>query len=88
MLSFKLAFSLSSFRWVCSAAKPVTNGTLEDLERDVMKYLQKTQVQYLGQEYPVIKIMDTYFSTLVWRILWTEEPGGIQIMVLQRVGHN
>ena len=50
--------------------------------------MRETQVRYLGQEDPLIKIMDTYFSTLVWRILWIAEPGGLQIMVLQRVRHN
>ena len=32
--------------------------------------------------------MATLFSILVWRIPWTEEPGGLQSMGLQRVGHN
>ena len=30
----------------------------------------------------------TYSSILAWKIPWTEEPGGLQSMVLQRVGHN
>ena len=30
----------------------------------------------------------THSSTLAWRIRWTEEPGGLQSMVLQRVGHD
>ena len=29
----------------------------------------------------------TYFSILAWRIPWTEEPGGLQSMGLQRIGH-
>ena len=33
-------------------------------------------VQYLVQEDPLEKNMATHSSTLVWRILWTEEPGG------------
>ena len=32
--------------------------------------------------------MATYSSILAWRILWTEEPGGLQSIVLQRVGHD
>ena len=32
--------------------------------------------------------MDTYFSILAWKILWTEEPGGLQLMGLQRVSHD
>ena len=34
------------------------------------------------------KAMATYSSTLAWKIPWTEEPGGLQSMGLQRVGHN
>ena len=42
----------------------------------------------LGQEEPLEEEMATHSSILVWRIPWTEEPGGLQIMGLQRVGHN
>ena len=31
--------------------------------------------------------MATHFSTLAWKILWAEEPGGLQSMGSQRVGH-
>ena len=34
------------------------------------------------------KEMATHFSILAWKILWTEEPGGLQSRVLQRVGHD
>ena len=37
---------------------------------------------------PLEKEMATYFSMLVWRVPWTEEPGGLQSMGLQRVGHD
>ena len=42
----------------------------------------------LGWEDPLKKEMATHSSILAWRILWTEEPGGLQSMGLQRVGHN
>ena len=42
--------------------------------------MQETQVQFLGQEDPLEKDMATHSSTLAWRILWTEEPGGLQSM--------
>ena len=42
--------------------------------------MQKTQVQYLGQEDPLEKEMATHSSILAWRIPWTEEPGGLQSM--------
>ena len=46
---------------------------------------QETQVGSLGGEDPLEKETATYFSILVWRIPWTEEPGGIQSMGSQRV---
>ena len=40
----------------------------------------ETQVQFLGQEDPLEKGMATHSSSLAWRIPWTEEPGGLQLM--------
>ena len=48
----------------------------------------ETWVQSLGWGDPLEKGMATHSSILVWRIPWTEEPGGLQSMGLQRVGHN
>ena len=50
--------------------------------------MQETWVRYLGQDYPLEKEMATHFSILAWRIPWTEEPGRLQSMGSQRVGHN
>ena len=50
--------------------------------------MQETQGQSLGQEDPLEEEMAIHFSILAWRILWTEEPGGLQSMGLQRVGHD
>ena len=47
--------------------------------------VKETQVQSLGQEDSQEKKMATHFSILAWRIPWTEEPGGLQSMGLQRV---
>ena len=49
--------------------------------------MQKAQVQSLGWEDPLGKGMVTYSSILAWRIPWTEEPGGLQSLGSQRVGH-
>ena len=49
---------------------------------------QETQVQSLGQKDPLEKGMAIHFSILAWRIPWTEEPGGLQSVGLQRVGYN
>ena len=50
--------------------------------------MQETQVQSLSREDPLEKGMATHSSILAWRNPWTEEPGGLQSMVSQRVGHN
>ena len=47
-----------------------------------------TEVRSLGWKDPLEKEMVTHSSTLAWRIPWTEEPGGLQSMELQRVRHN
>ena len=47
--------------------------------------LQETWVQSLGWEDPLEKGMATHSSILAWRIPWTEEPGGLQSMVSQKV---
>ena len=48
----------------------------------------ETQVQSLGREDPLEKEMTTHSSTVAWKILWTEEPGGLQSIGSQRVGHD
>ena len=50
--------------------------------------VQETQVQSLGQEDPLEKGMATHSSILAWRIPWTEEPGELQSIGSQRVGHS
>ena len=56
----------------------------------VVKHLpamRRTWVQSLGQEDPLEKEIATPSSTLAWKIAWMEEPGGLQSMGSQRVGH-
>ena len=48
----------------------------------------ETQVQSLGCEDPLEKEMAAHSSVLAWKIPWTEEPGGLESMGLQRVRHN
>ena len=48
----------------------------------------ETQVQSLGQEDPLEKEMATHSNILAWRILWAEDPGGLQSMGSQKVGHD
>ena len=56
----------------------------------MVKYLpamQETEVRSLGREDPPEKGMATHSRILVWEILWTEEPGGLQPMGSQRIRH-
>ena len=46
------------------------------------------RVQPLSQEDPLEKEMATHSNTLAWKIPWIEEPGRLQSMGSQRVGHN
>ena len=48
----------------------------------------ETWVQSLGQEDLLEKEMATHSSILAWKIPWTEEPGRLQSMGSQRVGHD
>ena len=50
--------------------------------------VQETRVRSPGQEDPLEEGMATHSSILAWRIPWTEEPGGLESMGSQRVGHN
>ena len=66
-------------------------GVLASLVAQSVKNLpavQETQVHTLGWEDPLEKEMATQSSILAWKISWTEEPGGLQLMGSQRVGHN
>jgi len=53
-----------------------------------MQKKQETWVRSLGQEDPLEDGMAIHSSLLAWRILWTEEPGGLKFMGLQNVRHN
>ena len=50
--------------------------------------VRETLVQSLGQEDPLEEEMATYSSILAWKTPWTEEPGRLQSMESQRVGHD
>ena len=50
--------------------------------------MQETRIQSLGQEDPLKEGMATHSSILAWRILWTEEPGGLPSIDSQTVRYN
>ena len=52
-----------------------------------MQEMQEMHVRSLGREDPLEEGMATHSSILAWKIPWTEEPGGLQPMGLQRVRH-
>ena len=67
------------------------NITRASLVAQTVKHLPamwETWVRSLGWEDPLDKEMATHSSTLAWKIPWMEEPGRLQSMGLQRVGHN
>ena len=53
-----------------------------------MLAMQESWIRSLGQEDPPEKEKAIQSSILAWRILWTEETGGLQSMGSQRVGHD
>ena len=50
--------------------------------------MRETRFRSLGQENSLEKLMATHFSTLAWKIPWTEEPGGLQSMGSHRIWHH
>ena len=73
-------FGITNLKWirVSLVAQTVKN----------LPAMHETQVWSLDEEDPLEKEMATYYSILAWRIPWTEEPGGLQSMESQRVGHD
>ena len=69
--------------WVKSSPPPPTSLVAKTVEN--LPTMQETQVWPLGREYSLGKGMATYSSILAWKIPWTEEPGGLQSVWLQRV---
>ena len=66
---------------------PVKASPVAQLVNNLPAVLE-IQVRSLGQEDPLEKEMATHSSILAWKISWTEEPGGLQSMGSQRVGHD
>ena len=66
-------------------------GVSNSLVAQKIKHLSKMReirVRSLGQEDPLEKEMAIHSSTIAWKIPWTEEPGRLQSMGPQRVGHD
>ena len=69
----------------------VAVATRTSLVAQMVKHLstmRETQLRSLGWEDPLEKEMAIHSSTIAWKIPWTEEPGRLQSMGSQRVGHD
>ena len=89
-LSFALTIN-KKHTWIWSPAFGVLTFSRASLVVQRVKNLpvmQETEVWFLGWEDNLEEEMATHSSTLAWKIPWTEEPGGLQSMMLQRVGHD
>ena len=64
----------------------VTSLVAQTVKR--LSTMRETQVRSLGWEDPLEKEMAIYSSTIAWKIPWTERPGRLQFMGLQRVGRD
>ena len=73
-------------RHLSHPTKPSASLVAQRLKR--LPGMQETLVRSLGWEDPLEKEMATHSSTLAWRIPWREEPGRLQSMGSQRVGHD
>ena len=74
---FTIFVSFPPHKWASLVAQLVKNSAA----------MQEIQVQSLGREDLLEKEMATHSSILAWEIPWTEEPGGLQSIGWQRVGH-
>ena len=79
---------MGSFLSQISKFTLITKGILVTQMVKSLPTVLETWVQSLGQEDPLEKELATHCSILAWEIPWTEEPGGLQFLELQRVGHN
>jgi len=84
MLSFKPAFSLSSFTLIKRLFS--SSSVAQRIKR--LPAIRETWVRSLGREDPLEKEVATHSSILAWRIPWTEELDGLQSTGSQRVRHD
>ena len=75
-------------RFTKSLIKRLYSASLVALSVKNLPAAQETRVRSLGWEDPLEKEMAIHWSILAWRISWAEEPGGLQSMGSQRVGHD
>ena len=74
--------------WKSILSKEQSGASLVAQSVKNLPAVQETRVRSLGWEDPLEKEMEIHSSILAWKISWTEEPGGLQSMGSQRVGHD
>ena len=74
--------------WICAKLQASLEISLVAQKLKCLPPMRETWVRSLGLEDPLEKEMTTHSSILAWRISWPEEPGGLQSMGSQRVGHD
>ena len=87
ILPLSLSLSLFFFFPFLHGSKPTEGFLVTQLVKN-LPTVQEIRVQSLGLEDRLEKEMATHFSILAWKIPWTEEPGGLQTMGSERVGHD
>ena len=78
MLQIHIHTHIYTYIWASLVAQMVKN----------LPAMQETGVRSLGRENSLEEEMATHSSILAWEIPWIEEPGGLQSMGSQRVGHD
>ena len=79
-----LSLGSDTTKWLSSSSR----ASLMAQKVKHLPAMQETQVRSLGWEDPLVKEMATHSSTLAWKITGTEEPGRLQFMGSQRIGHH
>ena len=90
MISVYLSSPVScsvSFQQIGFSSYPIEASMVTQMVEN-LPAMQETQVRGLGQEDPLEKGVATHSSILAWGIPWTEEPGRLQFMGLQRDGQD
>ena len=88
VLAFLWVVWLCGQQWALSASHGLSRASLGAQRVKRLAAMQETGVRSLGREDPLEKEMATHSSTLAWKIPDQEEPGGLQSMGLQGLGHD
>ena len=86
ILRLLLCYLVCEFRYLFEVWYPEVSLVAQTVKS--LPAMWETWVWSLGGEDPLEKELATHSSILAWKILWTEEPGGLQFMGLHRVGHD